>query len=454
MTTDAYDLLEKGQYTALRESIPLENEVFTLHLGNQDFSFDDQLVLRFDGEISGETGIRSHSRGYAAKTDGVLFTRHGSQAPHYSSTNTPSETDQLRQTTPDRALDIAAEIYHLNLDQWNTFASIAHSPNYYDPSENTPYWAGICQGWTHNALDDRLNVLVDVEGPIGERGLWIFGQWISRADLGNALMGASYSLGIADSITIDSFVTPDSLVKALAEHVLHKGTGLRVDIWNDHHNSTETYSAQVWNQPIVEASIEVSSLPTQTIQDIIRYAENNVSSWGAPQAYHNVRLVKATAQWGAEANDEWEEAPLFKESTWNMYLLTDFQGTVLKGYMAYDLVNGGVQNLPVTESDGLPDYIALPKHQLTDAVMEDGEHFLLNDHNMESKRFQFLVGTVLARGIPNPTRQAFEEAFFAQESPNTLRQQFPGIANAYSPEQWHTIFEPHLGYGERFGAVW
>ena len=84
------------------------------------------------------------------------------------------------------------------MDPWNTFLHTAYDPNYYDPGANTPFWAGICQGWTHNALDNRLSLLVDVPGMEGKRGLWIFGQWISRADLGNALMGASYSLGIAD----------------------------------------------------------------------------------------------------------------------------------------------------------------------------------------------------------------------------------------------------------------
>ena len=454
-TQEAEELLASGDRLFDSTDVPLKNDVYELRLGNQDFLIDDELLLRFDGIVEGDTKIISHSRGYAAKKDGVLFKRHGSLAPHYSSTNTASDTEKLRETDPAASLDKAAEIFGLQLDEWTTFSYMARDPNYYDPSENTPYWAGICQGWTHNALDDRLNVLVDVEGPAGERGLWIFGQWISRADLGNAMMGASYSLGIADSITIDSFVTPESLVKALGQHVMRSGSGLRVDIWNDEHNQSGSYSAEIWNQPLLEASIEVDSVSDQTKSDILTFARNNASMWSGAQDYVSVRRVQATARWGTEANDSWEEAPLFKNSEWNMYLVTDFSGRVVEGFMANELAAEGIESLPIDTSDGLPDYIAIPKHELTDAALDGGEHYLLNPDNSEGKRFAFLVGTVLARGIPNPTRKLFEAEFFeGYTSAEDLAYFYPGIANAYSPEQWERVFESRLGAGQKFGAVW
>lgn len=455
VSSEAAEILSQGDWSKTGVYIPLHNDIYEIDLGNQDFLFDDVLRLKMNGRIEGGTGIRSHSRGYAAKSDGVLFTRHGSYAPHYSSTNTQEETQILHEQGPDYALDAAAEIFGLHLDSWNTFSYVSRDRNYYDPSDETPYWAGICQGWTHNALDERLNVLLDVEGEEGERGLWIFGQWISRADLGNAMMGASYSLGIADSYTVDSFVTPKTLIQGLAQYVLNSGIGIRVDIWNDEHNDTGYYNPQIWNQPIVDASIEVNLVSNSVADDIIAYAHAHASSWSPLPEELYVRRVQATATWGAEANDGWEKAPLFRTSEWNMYFVTDSAGTVLEGYMAYDLVDAGMHNLPFSSSDGLPDYIAVPRHELTDAALENAEHRLLREDNGEGARYRFLVGIVLARGIPNETRFAFEHDFFmGSYQLEELSRLYPTVANAYSPAMWHEVFEERLGSGSTFGAVW
>ncbi len=431
--------------------VPLSNEVYEVTPGTQPFLFDDTLVLRGLGRVEGDTGLTGHSRGYAAKRDGVLFTRHGSLAPHHRNSATTEETQDLRRQGPDEALDRAAAHYGLELDGWSRFASIARDSNYYDPSEGTPYWAGICQGWTHNALDDRLSHLVDVEGPAGERGLWIFGQWISRADLGNALMGASYSLSIADSETIDSFVTPEGLVKGLAQYVMRSGQGLRVDIWNDEHNANGVYDPQIWNQPVVAAAIEVASVTPETQAAVLAYAEARIS---LPEGAA-VRLVRATATWGVEADDAWEGEARLRDSEWNSYMIIDRDGRVSKGWMAHELAAAGVGPLPVTTSDGLPDYMAVPRHELTDAAFEDAGHRLLDSGHAGGSRFRFLVGTVLARGIPDPTRAAFEaEVFGSDADPDDLAARYPGIANAYSADRWAEIFEPRLGPGTDFGAVW
>ncbi len=456
LSADAAEVLSRAISGARPGDVPLDNDVYRLELGSSDFLNDDALYIKGYGAVEASTGLVSHSRGYAAKRDGVLFKRHGSPAPRYLTTTTAAESEVLRTQGPDAALDTAAVIAGLELSQFSTFAATARNSAHYDPSSDTPFWAGICQGWTHNALDDRLSYLVDAPGPQGQRGIWIFGQWISRADLGNAMMGASLSLGIADAVTIDSFVKPDSLVKALAQHVLSSGRGLRVDIWNDSHNSTGGYSSQIWNQPIVAARVATEPVTDATAEAILTYARREASSWNPLPTDAGVELVTATATWGVETDDSWEGAPAFRDSNWAMYLITDASGLVIKGYMAHDLAQAGLQGLPVTTSDGLPDYIAYPKHELTDASFEGAPHWLLAPHSDVGVRFRFLVGTVLARGIPDPTRRAFEDAAFADVTPDaaSLAASFPGIANAYSPEQWANTFEPLLGSAAAFGAVW
>ncbi len=453
--TDARAALALAASGERPNDVPLANDVYEVVLGGQDYLFDDDLYLRADGIVAGDTGLLSHSRGYAAKRDGVLFTRHGSLAPHYDTTSTFADTEALRAQGPDAALDRAAAIAGLALDEWNTFGAIARNSAYYDPSTNTPFWAGICQGWTHNALDNRLSTLVDVDGPEGRRGLWIFGQWISRADLGNAIMGTSYSLGIADANTIDSFVKPVTLVNGLAQYVLQSGSGLRVDIWNDSHNASGYYNPQIWNQPIVGGSIEVASVSADVADAVIAHADADPQRWSPLPADAQVRRVQAIAVWGVEANDSWEGKPLYRDSEWNMYMVTAPDGRVVAGYMAHDLAAAGVSPLPIPDSDGLPDYIAYPKHEITDATFENGTHRLLGPSHSDGARFRFVVGTVLARGIPDATRAAFEaEALGAGADAANLAARYPGIANAYSPGQWQAVFAATLGPGTDFGAVW
>ncbi len=455
MTSPAKARLTTALTGQRASDVPLANDVYRVVPGaNPTFLFDDALYLQGNGFKEVQTGIVSHSRGYAAKRDGVLFTRHGSQAPDYASTSSRQETDQLRQQGPDAALDKAATVSKLRFDQWNTFGGISHSPVFFDPSPNTPDWAGICQGWTYNALDNRLNALVDPPGAVGARGLWIFGQWVSRADLGNSMMAASYSFGIADATLIDSFVKPDSLVKALAEYVLLGGTGLRVDIWNDNHNASGVYNPQVWNQPIVAGRIEVAALTTTAQTAVLAFASADPQVGPSLPANAAAKLVRARASWGAETHDAWEAEPRYRTSEWNMYMITASDGRVLKAYMAYELAS--VAGLPTVVSDGLPDYMAIPKHELTEATMENGNHRLLDPSNPEGARFRFLVGTVLARGIPDPTRAAFETEVLGSATVDraAIAARFPGIANAYSPQQWARVFAPRLGEGRAFGAVW
>lgn len=435
--------------------VPLDNGVYRLVVGPSSFLEDDALYLVGDGRVEANTGLLSHSRGYAAKRDGVLFHRHGSLAPHHPAVSSLAETEALRAQGPDVALDAAAKIAGVELGPYATFGAIARSPSRYDTSTDTPDWAGICQGWTHNALDDRLGVLVDPPGTVGARGVWIFGQWLSRADLGNAMMGASYAIGVADAVTIDSFVKPDKLVKALAQHVLRGGVGLRVDIWNDEHNASGVYNPQIWNQPIVAASIEVSGVTPAVRDAVVGHAMRDPYRYGPLPSNPGVKLVRARATWGAETNDAWEGDPAFRASEWNMYFVTAPDGLVVAGYMAHDLVRAGLANLPATRSDGLPDYMAVPRHEATSAAFAGEPHRLLDPSNDDGVRFRFVVSTVLAKGIPEATRAAFEaEARVPGVDADELAERFPGVANAYTAAQWDRVFAPTLGSGERFGATW
>ncbi len=453
MDAGAKEVFRRALENDRPNDVPLSNEVYEVVPGGLDFLVDDELYLRADGDIEGQTGIFGHSRGVGSKKTGILFTRHGSKAPHYLSTHTPEETEALNTLGPAAALDNAALVYGLDINPWNGFEHTAYAPNFYAPGEDTPEWARIGQAWSHNALDPRINLLVDVDGKEGKRGLWIFGRWISRADLGNAMMGASYSLGLADSTTIDTVVTPESLVKGLAQYVLRSGMGLRMDVWNDTHNSTGEYSAQVRNQPILGASITVRSVSPDTEQGILTWFKSkgfDTYNHGA-----HVKFVQAGAVWGAEVSDDWEGAPAHQQTLWNLYMVTEADGRVIKGFTAQELAEAGVALLPVSQSQGLPETMAYPRHELNDAALEAQSHPLLQAGSGEAMRYRFLVGTVLPLGIPDTTRAAFEaEAFAPHADPALIAARYPGIANAYAPEKWDAVFAPILGESRGFGAVW
>jgi len=438
LAPEARAVLKSALAGEVKGDVPLDNPIYRVELGsNPAFVLDDQLFLRSDGTVASRTGITGHSRGYAKRADGVLLRAHGSpfpvQNPIAGSAAEP----------PAQALDAAAATFGLKLAY--PFSAIAK--NTYDPK--ALYWEGICHAWTYSSLDERLNQLVDVEGPSGNRGLWIFGHWISRADLGNWLMGVANTLSIADAVLLDSFVTPDDLVKGIAEYVMTSRRGLRADIFND----TEQGRFEVWNQPIVSATMNVESVPASVRDAVLSYARSTDTARKLPPLT-DVKLVRLTAKYGAEASDAHEDDVVLGDLNWNMYLATESNGRVAVGYMAHLLANR-VQGLSETRSDALPDYFARPKHELIDQALA-GKRSMLLDGSQDGPAFRFFVGTVLARGIPDATRLAFEQQASRATSADVprLRRAFPGIANAYTPEQWRSRFEARLGPGKDFGAVW
>jgi hypothetical protein len=236
--------------------------------------------------------------------------------------------------------------------------------------------------------------------------------------------------------------------------VLSGGPGLRADLFND----AERGASEVWNQPVVAGSLTVDSVDAATAQSVTDYARARGVAGLTDEPV--VRIASLGGRWGVEVGDDHEGEPALADSTWNMYLVAAPDGTVLAGYMAHHLAAAGLVGLPVTTSDPLPDYFAYPENKVLDAAFEGASHTLLSGA-LDGEVFRFFVGTVLARGIPEHSRAGFEAelgtdggAALDGASRDTLAERYPGIANAYSPVEWATRFEPALGPGEAWGARW
>ncbi len=425
--------------------VPLDNPVYRVQPGTQANSvLDDAIYLVGEGSLSASTGSTSHSRGYAKKAAGILRFPHGSKAPAYPSSSS-EETQRLRSQSPSLALDTAASTAGLNLGAFG-FVYRAEK-RFYDP--NAQYWEGLCHAWSYGALDERINALVDVPGPSSRRGVWIHGQWLSRADLGNWMMGVSDQLGVADTELVDPFVTPRDILLGVTQWVMTSGLGLRADMFND----TEQGASEVWNQPIVAADLSVESVPQPAVDAVLAHARNDPKNSEGVPAGAGVKLVRIRVAWGAEVSDSHEGDASLHTSDWNMYFVTGPDGKVGAGYMAHHLRNANVSGLPVTSSDALPDYFAYPKNAVLDAAFEGAPSSLLKGA-LDGGVFRFFVGTVLAYGIPDTMRASFEADFGAGVDAATLAERYPGIANAYSPAQWEATFAPKLGAAEAFGARW
>jgi hypothetical protein len=454
-TGDARDRLVDALAGRDEERLPLENPLYALRLGNRPQTvLDDVLHLRGTGTVGGRVPARSHSRGYAKKAEGILRRAHGSQAPARPGLDTAEETRRLRTQGPGAALDRAAAIGGLNLGRFG-FVYRANE-RFYSP--RAAYWEGLCHAWSYGALDERVNALVDVEGAAGARGLWIFGEWLSRADLGNWMMAVSDQLSVADTELVDPYVTPLDWLLGVTQWILSGDRGLRADLFND----AERGASEVWNQPVVSASLTVDAVSPEVAEAVLAHARRDAAVAQRLPARAGVRRVDLSALWGAEVDDAHEAEPALAESIWRMFVVVDEgeEGRAVVGYLAHHLAAAGVRGLPVAESAPLPDYFAYPKNEVLDAAFGERTNTLLSGA-LDGPVFRFFVGTVLAHGVPEPTRAAFEAEVktFSSAPPtdaalNALAARYPGIANAYSPEQWQRVFEPALGPGEGWGARW
>lgn len=436
------------------DAVPAENALYALSTGTRPNSVvDDGIRFLGTGTARGATSASSHSRGYAKKAEGILRFPHGSPAPARPGVDSAEETHRLRTQGPSAALDRAAAVAGLSLGQFG-FVHRGQA-RFYDPRAR--YWEGLCHAWSYGALDERVNALVDVPGEEGARGLWIFGEWLSRADLGNWMMAVSDQLSVADTELVDPYVTPLDWLLGVTQWVMSGGPGLRADLFND----TERQASEIWNQPVVEASLTVSEVDAAAAEAVLAFAARDATTARLLPAEPAVRLVELSALWGAEVADAHEDEPALAESVWRIYFVVDTDGRAVAGFMAHHLAAANVAGLPATESDPLPDYFAYPKNEVLDAAFHERPSRLLQGA-LDGQVFRFYVGTVLAHGVPEPLRAAFEAELLARgggadldaAALEALASRYPGVANAYSPEQWRRVFEPALGPGEAWGARW
>ncbi|MBS1153148.1 MAG: hypothetical protein H6Q89_4846, partial [Myxococcaceae bacterium] len=207
---------------------------------------DDSVFLGRDGTQHGESGVSAYTRGYDSTQAGPLRFAHGSRAPA-SRALSAAENQRIQQTPPGAALDAAARAWGVRVDG---FQKMAHSKAFFDPTAEA--WWGKCHAWAWAALDQKINQLVDVEGPEGKKGVWIGGQWLSRADLGNWMMATGDEIALADPQTMfKSELTASDLLKGTTQFLMNGGGGVVADI----HNDQKKGHKEVWNQPFVASDL-------------------------------------------------------------------------------------------------------------------------------------------------------------------------------------------------------
>jgi hypothetical protein len=449
-------------FLGLEPRVPVSSEVARIVTGSRPDSFrDDSVFFGPDGKLSGESGIKPYVRSYNPRYQGPLRERHGSEAPA-AKTLSPEQLAAKRSLSPGKALDQAARVFGVSLatdvpnpfgEKVQGFEELAHSKEFFDPK--APFWWGTCDAWSWSSLSQWVNERVDVEGPEGQRGVWIGGEWMSRADLGNWLMATAFSLSIRErGVAVDNDPTAESLVKTAMQFMVNDGGGLIADVWRD---SRHNGKVEVWNQPFVGAEMETETLSGKVVDDILAKAKEDEVTGGT-----TVKLVKLTGKFAKEIGLSHEGQPKIVNSPWNVYVVTDANGKMVKAYMADDARLNDV-NVPVRTSEELPEYLWKPSlDTLFDAI--GGETNPTIESDPRGQLFKFFVGTVLAKGVPGATRTAFEEKALAltatatatvdAEALATLRRDFPNVANAYSPEQWEQAFGSRGLTAKDFGAAW
>ncbi len=410
------------------------------------------LYIKKDGVLAGDTGKPSYSRGWGQFNAGVLEQAHGSGVPS-SSLHDLATRATLGAMTPAQRLDAALGAFGRKLPM-NDFAGIARG--FSRPDQ--PDWAGVCYAWSWAALDARLSTLVDVAGPEGGRGLWIGGQFLSRADLGNWLMAllAGLSQGAGDVM----WYAPEGedLLKAVVGSLMDGGRGFRADIGNSYSDR----DGEVWFQPFVGGQASFSSVPPSVRDDILDVArEPRRAGWGGmvPGVEGaDVKLVRLAGRYGNEEGDAHEGAPLISEMTWAMYAVVDDEGRLQKAIMADDPRLQKIAGLPVTETNPVPRELFAPDHGIVDGILA-GTPAPEVQGSVYGPALDFFVGTVLARGIPATTRRAFEaEPVLKGAGPldhvavESLSTRYPTIAAAFSPTEWQSRFASRGLDAAAFGA--
>lgn len=279
------------------------------------------------------------------------------------------------------------------------------------------------------------------------------GQFISRADLGNWMMAVADEIAIKDSNQLfDSNLTALDMIKGTTQFLMNNGGGMVSDIFNDKKKGHK----EVWNQPFVSSDVTTKALPKDdTSTKILELAKADGQAGGV-----EVKQLTIVGSYGNERSDDYEGDPNRSSKTWNMYAVCDGNGKVLTAYMADDEKLKDLTGLPTTSTDDLPDYIWKPTLRAISDTLA-GRPNRVVDEDSHGKEFKFFLQTVLQKGVPATTRTAFESALAALPAGNLdagavtdLARKYPGVANAYSPEQWQRAFASRGMDAKAFGADW
>ncbi len=419
--------------------------------GSDKSSFeDDTIFLGRDGTVKGEGNVPAYSRSYAATKEGPLRFRHGSAAPS-SSVNTAAENAALKTTTPGEALDEVAKTFGV---QVNGFEAMANSQEFFNPSAD--YWWGKCHAWTWASLSTTIDKLVDVPGPDGQRGLWIAGQFLSRADLGNWMMAVADTISVNDTNQLmRNNLSALDVLKGTTEYMMNNGGGVAADVFNDKKQG----KSEVWNQPFVAAELTTKSLTAAAAaaaaKKVLALASNEGITGGK-----QVKQVTIVGTYGTEIDDAHEGEPGRDTKTWVMYAVTDANGKTLTAYMADDEKLKSFAGLPTKQTDDVPEYFWKPSLQAIDDTLA-GRRSSAVEWNAHGAEFKFFVGTVLKNGVPATTRTAFEKEIAAlpagaidSSTADVLKSKYPNVANAYSPAQWERAFASRGLTSRTFGAAY
>ncbi|MGQ0504779.1 MAG: hypothetical protein ACT4TC_05615, partial [Myxococcaceae bacterium] len=423
-------------------------DFFELKLGGRaDRLEDDAMILNGTGTMESSSGVTPYTRGYDSMKEGVLRHQHGTVAPE-TTVLSDKELEALRGQSPGKSLDRAAALFGI---RDAGFERMASSKDFYDPQ--AAYWWGKCHAWSWAALDNEVNKRVDVEGPAGQRGVWLAGEWLSRADLGNWMMGVADKISLNSGAALnDTRVTAEDLLVGMRQYLTNGGGGVVADIWNDKKKGNR----EVWNQPFVGAEMTSSKVSTAAEKSILEIAKQE-----GVRAGSSVRLVSAVGKYGVEATNDHEEAPSISEQKWNIYVVADANGKMVKAYEAdHPSLKPIANKLPVADTADLPDYFWKPQlGAIADAFKGRSNPVINTDINGE--RFKFFVEKTLGLGVPGATRAQFEEAVkklsdgaIPAETAKQLVTDYAGVANAYSPAQWTQFFGNRGLDAKTFGAAW
>ncbi len=421
--------------------------VATTSLGSNAASFDDDSVtLGKDGDLTIDTGIEPWTRSYDSIQEGPLRKANGSPAPA-STILSASALDALHKETPGAALDAAAKVFGVTV---GGFQAMATSKEFYDTSAQS--WEGKCHAWTWSSLSTTIDKLVDVDGPDGQKGLWIGGQWLSRADLGNWMMAVADQIAVSGNDTLfDNKMNAADLLKGTLEYMAKNGGGVIADVWND---AAHDNDHQIWNQPFIKADVTTSTVAGAAAASVLAQAKKDGVSGAV------VRLANIVGTYGVEASDDYEGAPNLTTKNWNMYVVTDASGKMLTAYMANDKKLASVTGLPTATTDDVPDYFWKPNLAAINDTLAGKSNPIVNADS-HGREFTFFVQDVLEKGVSGVIRQEFEAAIKALPAGaisaakvSELKRTYSTIANAYAPSEWQSSFGSRGLGAKDFGASW